>query len=402
MNNGKLPIIAFEYAPWFSSWSGRQHILSRLGKRGWPVVYSNGAKFYNEINLGSPWGRLQSTDHIQVYQPGSFPPRNYRFRSLDRAAISVHCRHIKKNLGLRKGDPFIAFCFHPAFYPYIEELNAPYTMFHIFDVYRLIGNTGAGGSNVKKLIDRSDLVTAASETMWTETVEDKRLTAKYVYNGVDTSAFQEKNFIKGAVYDAISKLGGPKVGYLGAINCKLDFTVFDHLAGAFPDTRFVILGAKKQVELIQEDAQNWAAYLSFFNRPNVHYMGTIDRTEIPGCLDLMDATLAPYKMDKSTWAFAAFPLKINEYLAAGKPVISSYTTTIEQHFGSAVAMCREPAEWQHALADALAGRAVGTEESRRLIARENDWEKRVDKLEYFMFAMLADKNRFSQWTAPQP
>jgi len=388
MNSGKIPIIAFEHTAWHSSWAGRQHILSRLGERGWPVLYSNGASYYNEISFSKPFGTVEETDNVTLYHAGFLLPRNYRIKFLDRLAIKQHCRVLKKRAGLTTGDKFIAFCFHPDFYPYVEELNAPYVMFHIFDIYHLIGAPEGESSNVQKLIDQSDLVTAASEMMWNEMVSDKTLKPKMIYNGVDTSAFEKKHPRKGHAFQVIERLPSPKVGYLGAINCKLDFTILDHLAERFPEAKFIMIGARKDIGMIQRDDQNWAAFQRYFERQNVHYLETIKREEIPACLNLMDVTIAPYKTDKSTWAFAGYPLKLNEYLAAGKPVLSAATPTVIQHFSEIVATCETRDEWENALCDALDGRGVGTPESRICYAKKQDWQIRVDKLEQLMSTML--------------
>ena len=110
--NRKLPVIALDYTLWESAWMNRQHILSRLGERGWPVIYSNGAKFYHEVKDSSFLGSSEKKNHILEYKSGLFFPRNYRLKKLDSFAIQHHCRVLLDQLGLKKYSNFIVFCFN--------------------------------------------------------------------------------------------------------------------------------------------------------------------------------------------------------------------------------------------------------------------------------------------------
>ncbi|VAX07589.1 hypothetical protein MNBD_ALPHA03-211 [hydrothermal vent metagenome] len=388
--SGKRPIIALDHTSWDGNWMNRQHILSRLGERGWPVVYSNGAKFYNEISLLKPFGSVEKKDNVAVYHSGFFLPRNYKFKTLDRLAIKQHCKDLKKKAGLKKGDDFITFCFHPDFYPYVEELDAPHVMFHIYDLFHKFSNTEKKNSNIEKLINKADLITSATEVVWNETVKTKNLEPNIIYNAVDFSLFSKKSYYKGSAFNLIEKLPSPRVGYLGALNRKLDFDILDKLANRFPAVQFVMIGPKGTASF-SKDGALYKAYQSFFAQENVHHVGSIKKEEIPGCIDLMDVTIAPYIMDKSAWAYAAYPLKINEYLAAGKPVVSASSPSMVQYFDDIVVNCNTADEWEDALKDALSGQGKGTFKSRIEFAKSNDWSVRVDKLEKLMFQMLENK-----------
>ena len=384
----KLPIIALDYTGWDGNWMNRQHILSCLGRRGWPVLYSNGARYYHHMDFSMPFGAAEKKDHVKIYKAGSLLPRNYKFPALDRLAIKAHCRDLKKKAGLKRGDDFITFCFHPDFYPYVEELAAPYVMFHIYDLYHKFSNGSERSPLTAQLMQTANLITAASEVVWDEVVNDPHISPNIVHNGVDFSLFESGRFHKGQAYDLIDKIPAPRAGYIGAINRKLDFTMLEKLARKFSAVQFVMIGHKREVS-IREDKKYWSAYQRFCQFDNVHFVGTIKKEEIPECLNLLDVTLAPYIMDRSAWAFAGYPLKINEYLAAGKPVISASSPMMIKHFDHIVSNCQTIDEWEKALVDALAGQGKGTRKERIEFAKSNDWENRVDQLEKLMFAMLA-------------
>ncbi|MBL4800461.1 MAG: glycosyltransferase [Emcibacter sp.] len=385
--NIKLPIIALDHTLWQGNWMNRQHILSRLGERGWPVIYSNGARYYNNIDFFHPFASVEKKNHVDVYRSGSFFPRNYKIKLLDRLAIRAHCNALKKKAGIKKGDDFIALCFHPDFYPYVEELNAPYVMFHIYDVFQNRKNPERNDFNIQRITEKADLITASSEIIWDEMVQDKTLTPNIIHNGVDFSSFEKEGSFKGDVYKDIAKISSPKVGYLGAINKKLDFCLLDRLAEQFPDVVFTMIGTRLEAS-IKEDEKLWAGYQRFCKQPNVVFTGAIAKEEIASCLSLMDVTIAPYITDRSTWAFAGFPLKINEYLASGKPVVSAATDTIVQHFSDIVTICRSFEDWEQDLKRILSGKGDGTPELRMNFARLNDWDSKIDKLEDLMSGVI--------------
>ena len=73
-------IITFGGDDWADTWQTRHQFMSRLGRRGWPVVYSTGA--LSVWQIGKPawrtatWrGRIQATDDIMVDHPGRLLPQ---------------------------------------------------------------------------------------------------------------------------------------------------------------------------------------------------------------------------------------------------------------------------------------------------------------------------------------
>lgn len=384
----KLPVIALDHSLWDGNWMNRQHILSRLGERGWPVIYSNGAKFYNEISLLKPFGSVEKKDNVALYHSGFFLPRNYKFKTLDRLAIKQHCKDLKKKAGLKKGDDFIAFCFHPDFYPYVEELDAPYVMFHIYDAYQKLGTQRKRNSS-HKLLEKSDLVTAASETMWDEVAGDSKATENIIYNGVDYQQFENPECYSHDIIDKISSFTGCKIGYVGAINLKIDFEMIYNLALKNIDKNFIFIGNILETQILKNEIAS-KFYRKCLSRSNIHFMGPIPKDMVPQALSLMDINSIFYTRNDQDWVQAGYPLKINEYLAVGRPVITSFMPVLKEHFESNIAICNTVNEWCKAIEDALQGKAVGTIQSRKKMAKSNDWAGRVNKLEKLMFQMIEE------------
>ncbi|WP_138380250.1 glycosyltransferase [Luteithermobacter gelatinilyticus] len=384
----KLPIIALDYTGWDGNWMNRQHILSRLGRRGWPVLYSNGARYYHHMDFSMPFGAAEKKDHVKIYKAGSLLPRNYKFPALDRLAIKAHCRDLKKKAGLKRGDDFITFCFHPDFYPYVEELAAPYVMFHIYDVYQKFSKKQAKTDFTEKLVKKSDLITAASEVMWDEVVADSSIVPKIIHNGVDFSKYRKVTKLTDSLLDEITSISGVKIGYVGAINLKIDFQTIYTLAKQRDDIHFIFIGNILEKQILS-DAVAGEFFSKCKKEKNIHFLGPVKRELVPSALRMMDINAIFYTQNDQDWVQAGYPIKLNEYLATGKPVITSFMPIIRQYFSDTVAICHTLKEWVDAIDMALDGKGVGTPETRIEMARRNDWENRVDQLEKLMFAMLA-------------
>lgn len=113
---------------------------------------------------------------------------------------------------------------------------------------------------------------------------------------------------------------GPKLGYYGVIDERLDLALIAQLAEARPDLSFVFVGP---VVKIAPEALPRAA--------NIHYLGQKHYNELPAYLSGWDAALMPFALNDATKFIS--PTKTPEYLAGGRPVISTAITDVIRHYG---------------------------------------------------------------------
>ena len=87
----------------------------------------------------------------------------------------------------------------------------------------------------------------------------------------------------------------------------------------------------------------------------------------------------PYRVDDYTRYI--YPLKMHEYLASGKPVVSAAICSVEE-FGEVIAIAKTPEEWSSAIARALSSEenAPSRCAQRQRVAREHDWDLLVDRI----------------------
>jgi len=179
-------------------------------------------------------------------------------------------------------------------------------------------------------------------------------------------------------------VGKPVLGYIGSFSAlRLDYGLLRCAVDRHPDKAFVFLGSGTF-----ED-QELAA------RPNVHLIGPRPLVSLPDYLRGMDLTMIPFLCN--TLTSSIYPLKINEYLAAGKPVVSTDFSGDVREFASVLYLAGEGAgasagagEGAGASAaeafSALLDRALAEDNPERRAARvavaaSNSWAGRADDFE---------------------
>ncbi len=113
----------------------------------------------------------------------------------------------------------------------------------------------------------------------------------------------------------------PRLGYAGVIDERIDFELIDQLAARRPEWQIVMIGPVTKVD---------PATLP--QRPNIHWLGMKDYTQLPLYLAGWDVALMPFMLNEATRYIS--PTKTPEYLAAGLPVVSTRIRDVERQYGA--------------------------------------------------------------------
>ena len=107
--------------------------------------------------------------------------------------------------------------------------------------------------------------------------------------------------------------------------------------------------------------------------PNVHFLWEKPVDHLGGYPQHFDVCIMPYLMDDYTKYI--YPLKMHEYLASGRPVISSPICSVEE-FRDVITVSGTCSEWTHAIERAISpGQDTPAQCSKRQeVAREHDWD----------------------------
>jgi teichuronic acid biosynthesis glycosyltransferase TuaH len=162
-----------------------------------------------------------------------------------------------------------------------------------------------------RIIQKADVIYCTSEFLRDKVVEKRGNTDQvYVFeNGVEFSLFaQEDEKASGVLPEDFN---GSVLGFIGGIKPKLDFTLIAEVAKQRPDWLFLFVGP--------DGTEKHSQFQDLLTLKNVLWTGSIPADEVPKYMNLIDIGIMPYK--KSPYNAAVFPLKLFEFLAAGKPVV---------------------------------------------------------------------------------
>ena len=112
----------------------------------------------------------------------------------------------------------------------------------------------------------------------------------------------------------------PRFGFYGVIDERFHISLIDELSTLCPDWHFILLGPVIKID---------AAILP--KKENIHYPGSKNYKELPSYLSGWDVAILPFELNESTKYIS--PTKTPEYLAGGKPVISTSITDVVDPYG---------------------------------------------------------------------
>lgn len=169
----------------------------------------------------------------------------------------------------------------------------------------------------KEIIKRAKIIFTVSKEL------ERSFSAKHpkVYhlpNAVDAKFLREGAGRTGGFPEDLAGLKQPLVGYVGTIETRIDLSLVRHLAVRNPDISFVMVGpVTPDVDLSP-----------FSNLKNVHFLGKKSHQDVPRYINTFEVCFVPHKTGGLTKSMN--PLKILEYLALGKPVVSTNIAGIEE------------------------------------------------------------------------
>ena len=159
--------------------------------------------------------------------------------------------------------------------------------------------------------------------------------------------------------------GRPIAGFYGSFAQWFDFELLEQVIARRPDWEFVLIGP---------DLHAGPRLAALAEGPNVHWLGPRDYRLLAGYLHLFDAALIPFRVDAVSAATS--PLKLFEYLAAGKPVVSTPMPECERAPGVRVAAT--PAEFAAALDETRGPPGPEYRKNSQDFAARNTWDARVE------------------------
>jgi UDP-galactopyranose mutase len=216
------------------------------------------------------------------------------------------------------GD-YILWYYTPMALEFSRHLQPALTVYDCMDELSLFKGASTKLKDLEQeLIHRADLIFTGGQTLY----EGKKNGHNNVYlfpSSIDAPHFEQARKKQADPADQ-ENIPHPRLGFFGVVDERMDLDLMRDLAQARPDWHLVILGPVVKID--QESLPKAA---------NIHYLGMKTYDQLPQYLGGWDVTLLPFAMNDSTRFIS--PTKIPEYLAGGKPVVSTPIRDVINPYG---------------------------------------------------------------------
>jgi glycosyltransferase involved in cell wall biosynthesis len=150
--------------------------------------------------------------------------------------------------------------------------------------------------------------------------------------GVDAAHFAKARSDATEIPADIANLPSPVFGYFGVIDERIDYELLALLAQRHPNASVAMVGPVVKVDPATLPSE-----------PNIHWLGMRDYSELPAYVKGFDTCLMPFALNEATEFIN--PTKTLEYMAAGKPIVSTALADVQRNFTPVVRVARSHAEF---------------------------------------------------------
>jgi glycosyltransferase involved in cell wall biosynthesis len=375
-----MDILCFSSTDWHGKWGSRQQVMLRFARRGYRVLFverlAGLEHFWRYPDLRRRrWQRWR--EGLREFEPGlwivSPPPLlpgRYYSRTIARVNVAIVTRWLASHVRRLAIAAPILWLYLPEHAPLVGRFGERLVVYHCVDEFT-VGTQGRKRRTIAALeadlLRRADVIFTNSML----TYENKRQLNPNTYripSGADVDHFAQAADPAGEVHPDIAILPHPILVFAGNINEKIDVALLAAIAEARPHWSIVLIG----------QAYPRSTDLHPIQRPaNVHWLGRRPFETLPSLLRGADVCLLPYVRGEATRYRS--PLKLYEYLATGKPVVSTEHPEVRD-FSEMVAIASAD-QFVEAIEDALKNDTVEGQRRRMEIAGKHSWDARVEEME---------------------
>lgn len=385
-------ILCFAPDPWSDIWRNRHHLLTIFAQHN-RVLYVEPRPYLRETVAALRAGRFPWSDifaspirHVMpnlfVYRTPPYAPISGR-QPLRGMTAWMRRRALARQMRrLGMTHPILWIC-RPEMGDVIGQFGEKLVLYHVVDEYSAyagVADAAAARRREEEVLRRADVVITTSPALY----EGKRAFNRHTYlvpNAVNFAAF-EAAMRDPALPADIAPLSRPWVGYVGAINTKVDLEFIGALAGAHPEWSVILVGP---VSIPPEDT----SFHALRSRPNVFFLGKKGVEEVPYYIKALDICLLPYR--RNEWTRHISSLKLYEYMACGKPIIATDVPAARE-FEELVFIVEGPAQGVAQAEQILAaGFPADKSQAEREIARRNTWQARAERISDIFTSLMHEK-----------
>lgn len=306
-------LICFSHLRWNFVFQRPQHLLSRFAGQG--RVYFIEDAIFDGAPGESGYTIIKDPDlKLWIIQPHVEP-------GLSESDLANAQRKLLDDfLNAQQIEQFIVWYYSPMAITFSSHLQPLVTIYDCMDelsAFLYAPTTLKEQEN--KLLQQADLVFTGGHSLY----EAKKHLHKNMHlfpSSIDHAHFHKARMMMKDPSDQ-EFIPHPRIGFYGVIDERFHISLIRRLAAYRPDWQFILLGPIVKIN-----------HAMLPQAPNIHYLGSKEYTELPSYLSGWDIAMLPFAHNEATRFIS--PTKTPEYLAGGKPVISTSIKDVVHPYGN--------------------------------------------------------------------
>lgn len=374
----RVPIIIHSHLCWDWVWQRPQQFVSRLSRRH-PTLFIE--TLPPATDLGAPLVRFKTFEKLPnlTCLQLQFPAWCWN----DGDHIDRERRRVVKDF---LAGPAAGRFEHPVQWFY-DPMSVPSflgQMDEVLNVYDCMDELSKFAFAPPQLLERELLLLERADVVFTG--GRKLFQSKIRFNnnchfygcGVEGAHFARARHPDTVVPSELAVLPKPVFGYFGVIDERIDYELLAALAAANAGGSVVMVGPVLKVE-----------ERALPRRSNLHWLGKRAYEDLPALCKGFDVCLMPFALNEATEFIN--PTKALEYMAAGKPIVSTAVADVISNFSSVVQVANSRPEFLDLCLEAAEAPDLEAIERGLQMAAANSWDSIVARLEGHLEEALAGK-----------
>lgn len=329
-------------------------------------------------------GGKNAITHLKQYQPKLYaltPPLMLPINWLPKGALhkffaawndGILARSIQKALKQLGFSEFIFFnSFNPLYLSSLpRDFNPALFAYQSRDNIRALGPflEKHGAKQEIEAIQHADLSFATSWQLQQDLQALSGQEVAHLPNAADFDLFKKAYEEELPEPEELKGLKRPILGYTGNICHRVDYDILAEVCRVHEDKSVVLVGPRN----------HWGhTEIDLDTIPNLHFVGPKRIEELPSYLAHFDVLMLPFVRNEITRSI--YPLKINEYLASGKPVVATPFSEDIKSFSDYLRLESEAQDFAQAMEEELQSNNPQKAQERYQVASTNTWQGRVSQ-----------------------
>ncbi len=307
-------------------------------------------------------------------------PKGFLYNALSQFNHWLIARRIKKTIRLLKMKDYIFINSWNFYYPdMVQKLKPSLSVYHCVDAMIKPYSLRHGPYLEPRAIRNVDFVVSTSKALQEEKSKYNN-NSYFIPNAANFTHSSKALDRETEIPRVLSSLKNPIIGYIGNVERRIDYDLMKQVLEKNPEWTLALIGP-----IDRNYFPDW-----FEKMKNVVVLGPQPYQQLPGFLKGFDVAMIPFKVDHVSRTI--FPLKLFEYLGAGKPVVTTpFNPDAIEMLEHVVSIAGTAAEFEKAIEKALADNSKIKIQERLAVARENTWQARGESFSALLEEWLNKK-----------